>query len=718
MAERIPGKKRPRISAARGKLLFALGVMGVLFLVLIARLYYVSVQKGEEYTKKATSQWTRSVSLKAQRGDILDCNGTTLATSYTTYQVCINPQAIDDADRERIAYTLSTILEMDYDNVYAKVCKVKKQQVKLKNQVDKEIVTQLSSQQLGSGVSYYSDVKRDYPEGALLSQVIGFTDIDGNGQTGTELTFNSYLKGVDGKQITETDRDNNPIVGGEEYYVAAEAGGDVELTIDIGMNSILEGILEEAGTVNNAQHVMGVLLDVDTGAIKAVGTWPTYDPNNPPRSDAETLLELSKNRVVTDTYEPGSVFKVITLAAGLDSGQITLENTFKCDGALTVRGEEIHCWKKGGHGGQTLTQAAENSCNCAFMAMALRMGKEALYSYIYGFGLGTTTSSGLMGETSGTVTHIKYVRDADLARIGFGQSISATPMQMAMAVLAAINGGELLQPYYIQRITAKDGTVILENARTVVRRVISEQTSATVRQILTSVVENGSGKNAQIPGYSVGGKTGTSQKYEEDGTVSSTKLIASFVGFVPADDPKYLCLIVVDEPEVPQVYGSTVAAPFVQEVLMNAVSYFGVAPDKDTAAVTVPALIGMTVTDANKALKDLGLTATFVEGEESASVVRQSPAAGTQVVSGSSVILYTSWTTYGGQEETAPAMTKMPDIMGKNRANAYDALLKAGLVMDYDRAACAGVVTGVQYPEGTELAVGTTVTVTFTYTPK
>lgn len=717
MAERIAKLKRARMSPQKRKLLIALIVMIVLFGALIVRLYIVSIHNGEKYTEMASRQWSRSVSLRAQRGTLYDCNGTTLATSYTTYQVCVNPQAISDDDRERIALILSTVLEQDYEKVYAKVCNTKKQQIKLKDQVDKEIVTQLSSQQLGSGVSYYSDVKRDYPEGALLSQVLGFTDIDGNGQTGVELTYNSYLKGVDGKQITETDRDNNPIVGGEEYFVESEPGADAVFTIDIGMQSILEGILEEAGTVNNAKHTMGVLLEVETGAIKAVGTWPTFDPNSPPRSDAETLLEMSKNRVVTDTYEPGSVFKILTLSAALDTGTVTEDTTFKCDGELTVFGEGIHCWRRTGHGTQNLTKATETSCNCAYMSMALHLGKEQLYRYIYAFGMGETTSSALMGETSGEVMHIKYVRDADLARIGFGQSVSATPMQMAMAALAAINGGELLQPYFVESITAKDGTVLVEGKRTVVRRVISPETSARVRTILTSVVENGSGKNAQVPGYSVGGKTGTSQKYEEDGSVSSTRLIASFVGFVPADEPKYLCLLVVDEPEVPVVYGSTVAAPFVQEILMNAVSYFGIAPDKSTESVTVPELAGMTVDAAEDALDDADLTATFVEGEESASVVRQAPAAGSQVVKGSNVVLYTNWTTYGTAGEQEVKKTKMPKIMGMNRINAYDALLKAGLVMEYDRAACAGVVTGTQYAENTELDVGTTVSVQFTYTP-
>ncbi|MDD3401347.1 MAG: penicillin-binding transpeptidase domain-containing protein [Eubacteriales bacterium] len=706
-----------KISSSKKKLIVIFCVAMSLFLILIVRLFYVSVCNGEEYSQKAQKQWTLNTSLRAQRGEIIDRSGNVLASSYTTYQVCVNPRAVTEDNREHVAYLLSTILELDYDTVAAKVAKTEYQQIKIKDQVEKETVELLSAQQFKKGViSFYSDVKRSYREGQLFSQLLGFTNVDGVGQTGLELTYNSMLAGVDGRQIVETDRDNTPIVNGREEYIAPIAGNNLYLTVDTGLQGYLESACEQAATINNATNVQGILMNPSTGEILAIATYPSFDPNNPPRTDATVLLEMSKNRVVTDTYEPGSTFKIVTLAAALDSGTVSLTNTFRCNGYLTVRGERIKCWKSGGHGNQTLTEAAENSCNCAFMSMALNMGTDVFYDYIYKFGFDTATGSGLMGETSGTVTHRKYIVDTDLARIGFGQSVSTTTMQLAAAASAAINGGNLMQPYIIDRVEDVNGNIILQNSPVVVRRVISEQTSEQVRQILQSVVENGSGKNAQVVGYTVGGKTGTAQKYEEDGSVSKSKLIASFVGFAPASNPQYLCIIVVNEPQVPVVYGSTVAAPFVQMVLQNALTYGGVAPDSTKSSRVVPDLTNMSVQDAINALNDVDLKAVYMEDELSAFVTRQSPPAGSLVVKGSTVILYTSWTTARGEDEQIQYV-KMPDIIGKNRIDAFDALKKAGLVMDYEILQSQGVVSGTQYAEGTEIPYGSTVWVTFTYTP-
>ncbi len=714
-------KRRVKLSSAKKRLLISMVVLGIMFAALIGKLSYEVIVNGDSYAKKASMQWQSTTSIKADRGEIQDRDGNVLASSYTTYQVCANLQMITQDDRERVANTLAVLLDLDYDSVLAKLNKTSSagqllSQVKIKDQVEAETIQLFSAQQLTNELSYYADVKRTYSSGTLYSQLLGFTNTDGAGQTGLELTYNSYLAGTDGYQVTDTDRDGNTFAGSEEQYVAAIPGADLILTTDTRIENYLENALEEACTVNNAKYAMGLVMNPQTGEILAAAGYPCYDNDEPPRSDATALLELAKLRVATDTYEPGSIFKIITLASALESGAVTTSTHFNCKGSLTVAGDSIHCWKTAGHGNQTLTQAAENSCNCAFMSMALKIGTRAFYNYIYAFGFGDSTASGITGETSGSVTHIKYVREPDLARIGFGQSISCTALQLATAVSAAINGGELLKPYIVSQIVDQDGNILLQNGRTVVRRVISEETSATVRSILTSVVENGSGRNAQVYGYSVGGKTGTSQKYEDDGSVSSTKLIASFVGFAPADDPQYLCIIVVDEPQIPVVYGSTVAAPFVQMVLNSVLGDSGIAPDKNNEAVIVPDTTGLSVTDAAKLLRDSGLTATYMEDEASASVQRQAPAAGTVVVKGSDVILYTAWTTVRAEDETI-TYTTMPDIIGKTRLNAMDALIKAGLTMEYDRTQSAGVVTFTQYAEGTQLPVGTTVQVGFTYTP-
>ena len=721
-----PGRSsgRVRIAPQKRKLLIAMLIAGVAFLSVIGKLFDVSIIKGKDWTKKAMSQWTRVTSLKAERGRILDRNGTVLASSYTTYQVCLNPQNIQESDRERIAYILSTYLQMDYDRVMTKMTKTREKnkethervllsQVKLKDQVDKEVISKLNSMQLGSGVSYYSDVKRDYPESGYYAQLIGFTNIDGDGQTGVELTYNKYLAGEDGNQKTDTDRDNNPVPGGEEEYIESIPGADVILTTDTGFQGILENALQEACAINNAKSVTGILMDPMSGEILAIGTYPTFDSSNPPRSDAKTLLELSKNRMVTDTYEPGSTFKVVTLASALESGSVTTETRFKCDGSLTVKGEKIKCWKTGGHKEENLAEAVQNSCNPAFMSMALRMGVDTFYDYIFRFGFGEPTGSGVMGETSGTVTHKKYIRDADLARIGFGQSISCTGMQLISAFNACINGGDLLKPYIVSEIVDKSGNVLMKNERTVVRRVISPGTSETIRTLLRGVVEKGSGKNAQVPGYSVGGKTGTSQKYDEDGQVSSSKLVASFVGFAPVNNPQFSCLIIVDEPQVPQVYGSTVAAPFVQQVLAASLSYSGVAPDIDSSIATVPNVRGLTVEQANQALKDAGLTAIYIEAELQSTVANQSPAANTQVVRGSTVMLYSTGYSFFTELSEEAEIVEVPDVTGKDRIDALDALKKVGLIIDYDRHHCAGEVYYQDIMAGYKVPVGTVIHVQF-----
>lgn len=720
------GGQKVRIAPQKRKLLVAMLIAGVAFLLLVGKLFDVSIIKGKDWTNKAMSQWTRVTSLKAERGRILDRNGTVLASSYTTYQVCLNPQSIQVSDRERIAYILSTYLEMNYDTVYTKMTKTRPKdrknpdservlysQIKLKDQVDKEVISKLNSMQLGSGVSYYSDVKRDYPESGYYAQLIGFTNIDGDGQTGVELTYNKYLAGEDGYQKADTDRDNNPIPGGEEEYVPSIPGADVVLTVDTGYQGMLENALQEACIINNAKSVAGILMEPSTGAILAIGTYPTFDSTNPPRSDAKTLLELSKNRIVTDTYEPGSTFKVITLASALETGAVTTSTEFRCRGSLQVKGEKIKCWKTDGHGQETLAQAVANSCNPAFMSMALKMGVDTFYDYIFRFGFDEPTGSGVMGETSGKVTHKKYIRDADLARIGFGQSISCTGMQLMMAFNACINGGELLKPYVVSEIVDKSGNVLVKNEPTVVRRVISPGTSATIRSLLRGVVEKGSGKNAQVPGYSVGGKTGTSQKYDENGKISSSKLVASFIGFAPVENPRFVCLIIVDEPQVPQVYGSTVAAPFVQQVLAAALSYAGVTPDMDSSIATVPNIRGLTVRQAIEVLKDAGLTAIYLETELDSTIATQSPAANTQVVRGSPVMLYSTGYTFFSELDEEVEMVEVPDVYGKDRIDALDKLKKVGLIMDYDRQHCAGKVNYQDITPGFKVPVGTVIHVTF-----
>ena len=711
--------RRLRISRLRRKLWVASGLAVLLLLTLLVNLYYVSIVKGPEYARMAQRQWQSSLSLKAERGKILDRNGNVLAESYTTYQVCVNPRDItEEADRERIANILSTLLNVNYESIISKMTKVNPkdgkfyQQVKIKDQVESNIIAQLVTFQENRAISYYSDVKRNYPEGNLFGQLLGFTNVDGDGQTGVELSYNTVLSGVDGKQISETDRDGKEIPGGESSYIAPIAGATVQLTVDTGIEGFLQNALEEAARTNLAKYAYGIVMSPKTGEVYAVSSYPTINPNSPPRADAETLLDLSRQRMVTETYDPGSMFEVITLAAAIDSDTVNDSTSFKCGGSLSVLGEKIRCWRAKGHGKESVAQAVQSNCSAAFMSMALKMGTDRFYEYIYAFGMNDKTGVGLGGETTGKVTHRKYIRNTDLARIGFGQGISCTGMQMALAMCAAINGGEILKPYYVMDVTAADGSSLEHNEKTSVRNAISADTSARIRKYLTGVVDSGNGRNAAIPGYSIGGMTGSSQKYDDNGNLSETLMVASFAGFAPADDPEYLCMIIIDEPQVPVAYGRSVAAPYVQQVLRNVLTYFSVPTDRNENAVSVPDVRGMTVEQANIALKTAGLDAIYMETEKAAAVQRQSPSPGNMVVRGSPVILYTAWTTFQGEDKEIE-MTKVPKLMGRNRINAMDALTKAGLIMDYDRSKSMGTVTMAQYPEGTELPKGTTVHVEF-----
>lgn len=683
-----------------------------LFTLVAVFLFYISVIAGPERLKTALKQWTHTSSLTASRGEIVDCNGKVLATNGTVYQVVLWPKNITKGDEARVAQELATLFELDYETIYKKACNEKIGEYVVKRQVDAETITRLRSLKL-SGVGVLTDSKRYYPYGTLLSQVLGFTTRDNTGQSGLELLLDTYLTGKDGTIVTQTDSQGNTLPYTGEYNTEPIDGAKVVLTIDQVFQSYLESALEEAISVNNASNAQGIIMDVNTGAIKAISTKPDYDPNDPPRSSLDELAELSRNRLVTDAYEPGSTFKILTLASALDSGVCDVNSTYYCNGGYIVNNERIKCWKHAGHGEQDLTAATENSCNCCFMQLALSMGKETFYDYLYAFGLGEKTGDFFDGESSGIVTNEKYITDNDLARIGFGQSIAVTPIQLVSAVSAAVNGGNLYTPYIVEQIIEADGTVVDYGGSNYVRNVITEETSATVRKILQSVVDNGTGKNCQIEGYFVGGKTGTAQKYDEYGNISSGSYICSFIGFAPADDPQYVCLILVDEPKVGSIFGSTVAAPFVQRVLSQILPYAGIEPSHMSETVVIPDVIGMTMDEANKTLLAVGLEGIYECNE---TVTMQVPSAGQSVVKGSSVLLYTG---YEGVNETSePESTftvKVPNLIGMTPVKAYNALTELGLKMETNPSDPYGFVLEQSIVVGTEVEYGTTILLRFGY---
>ena len=700
--------KAPGISGKR-RLLLMLVFIAAIFFALIIRLFYIQVIQGPELQEKALSQWTRDTALSAKRGRILDSNGTVLAQSGTAYKILVWPQVIkqtEQLNRERIATELAELLNMDKDYVLERITS-NKQEIVLKRQVERDVVDQLSALKLGNGVGVAIDTKRYYPSSSLFSQLIGFTTVDGMGQEGLEKTYDKYLAGEDGRMITETDRKGNPLAYGSEEFIEPLDGYDLVLTTDSVVQSFLTSALEEALTINQASSAQGIVMNCKTGEIIAIATMPDYDPNSPPRDDLELLRELVKNRVVSDSYEPGSTFKIITLSSAIDSGAVDDSYSITCNGYHMVNGERIKCWRTRGHGTQNLTQVAENSCNPAFMDMALKMGTETFYDYIYAFGFGSTTGSGLTGESKGIVTHEKYIRENNLARIGFGQNIAVTPIQLVTAVSAAVNGGNLMQPYIVSKVVSQSGEVISNTEPTVVRRVISEESSAKVREILESVVENGSGKNARIAGYRVGGKTGTAQKYDESGA-SSSKLIASFIGFAPADDSEYVVLILVDEPQVGTIFGSTVAAPFVKTVLEETLQHYGYLPETREELVEVPSVIGYSTAEARDILRNVGLDAIF---QASDAVIQQIPHAGEKVQKDTGILLYTAQTT--AEPDSAAETVKVPDLTGLTRIQAYDKLAEAGLNLVIEPEDQAGTVILQKPAAGTEVEPGSEVRADF-----
>ena len=695
----------------KARLMHTLIAYAVFFLLLTGFLFVIQVILGPKLQRSALGQWTRTTVIAADRGEILDRSGKVLATNGNVYKVVVWPKNIPESDRERTAAELSKLLGMDYETVLKRCSSTQYQEIVLKRQIDSATRDAVNALKLGSGVGTAADSKRYYPMGTLFSQVLGFTNVDNVGQAGLELSLNEYLAGKDGKRIAETDSSGNLLAYGQTELIDPVNGLQVRLTCDSIIEGYLENALKEALEVNNAKRAMGIVMDCTNGAILALSSQPDYDPNSPPRSDLELLAELSRDRIVTDVYEPGSTFKIITLAAALDSGAVTMNSHFSCSGGSIVNGETIHCWKHAGHGDQDLTNTAENSCNCAFLNMALSMGKETFYDYIYAFGLGKSTGSGLIGEASGIVTHQKYVTDNDLARIGFGQSIAVTPIQLASAVCAAVNGGELFQPYIVDSMLDDSGNVIFKAETAPVRRVISEESSALVRKVLQSVVDNGTGKNCRIEGYKVGGKTGTAQKYDEYGRVDQGKYICSFIGFAPADNPRFVCLIIVDEPDVDQIFGSTVAAPFVKNVLEDLLHYMNVRPTEASDTVDVPKLIGLTTEEAAAKLEELGLYAVC---QSEGAVLAQVPAAGERVPKGFQVLLYTGENA-DDTSEYGKEYVEMPDLKGYTPLQAYDALTSLGLIMISDDEDPSGWAYIQSVDPGVIVEKGTTIKVNFSF---
>lgn len=541
-----------------------------IFCIIAARLLYVQIFWGADLKLRAADQWNREIPVIAARGIISDRNGTVLAGNRTTYSVFIRPNAVKNA--EETATVLSGLFSVDPQTILKKIKDGKVSEVTVARQVEKEAIEKMIAYGL-DGVYYSRDNSRQYAFNDALCQVLGFTSSDGLGISGLEKYYNTILGGTDGEITYTTDivgiETENPVV----VYREAKAGDEIRLTIDMDIQLAAENAMQNVYNTSKAKSVSCVVMNPQNFDILAMVNYPSYDLNDIPRDDNELLNSRSRNTIVSDIYEPGSTFKVVTAAANIEEylrgNAKAFSNSYVYNGSRTrtVDGTKIKCWadhSNGRHQNQTLAEALNNSCNPCFTDIALSLGSKTFYDYLGAFGFGNVTGLDFNGEALGMLVPETAVRDCDLARIGFGQTVAVTGIQLACAVAAAVNGGNYYVPRLLKSVVSADGKTVSENPTLLKNKAISEQASSILRGMLEGVVKEGSGKHAYIDGYKVGGKTGTAQKYE-DGHVASGKYVSSFAGFFPASNPEYLALIIVDEPQG-TYYGSAVAAPVAKEI--------------------------------------------------------------------------------------------------------------------------------------------------------
>ncbi len=553
-----------------------------IFFIIFARFFYIQVVWGGELVYRATDQWNREIPVVAARGKITDTNGQLLAGNLLTYSVFARPNAI--VNPEYSATVIAGSLGIDAAEVLEKISSGKVSEITLARQVEKEKVEKLASYDI-AGVYYAKDNTRVYSYGDALCQVLGFTANDGTGLSGLEKYYENVLSGANGEISFTTDIVGVQTEDCQIVYTEATAGSEIRLTIDIDIQLAAEEAMKSVYLSSGAKRVSCVVLDPRNFEVLSMVNYPSYDLNDVPRDDMETLNSLTRNGLISDIYEPGSTFKVITAAANIEeylkgnSSAFSPSYVFNGSRTRSVDGTKIKCWSdhsNGKHSNQTLAEALNNSCNPCFTDMALALGKDTFYSYLSALSLGNVTGIDFSGEALGMLVPKSLVRDCDLARIGFGQTVAVTGLQLACATAALVNGGNYYVPHLVKSVISSDGKTV-ENIPTVLKqKVISEKASSMLTEMLEGVVSEGSGKKAFIEGYKVGGKTGTAQKYE-DGHIAQGKYVSSFVGFFPSNAPKYLALIVVDEPQG-TYYGSAVAAPVAKEIFEDIIAIKNIKP--------------------------------------------------------------------------------------------------------------------------------------------
>ncbi len=612
--------------------------------MVIIKVFYIQVFSYNKLKNLSDDLYSRKLPLAADRGQILDRNGKVLATNITTTSLVVVPRQIED--KEKVAKDLADILGVSYDDMYEHINK--KTSIERVHpegrQLSYEIAEKIEALNY-DGVYLLKESKRYYPYDELLSHTLGYVGIDNQGLSGIELEYDSYLTGENGSIKYFSDGKGNRLKTAE-VYEAPTPGVTVQLTIDLDLQLAVENELNNIMSKYTPENALIVVQNPKTGEILAMGSRPAFDSNNYKKYSIDVI---NRNLPIWKTYEPGSTFKIITLAASLEEKTVDLfKDTFTDPGAITVEGATLHCWKAGGHGTQTYLQVVENSCNPGFVNLGLKLGTDRLMKYIKDFGFGTKTGIDLNGETSGILFKEENMGLVETATTAFGQGISVTPIQQTTAVSAAINGGKLYKPYIVKSLIETNTNTVLDVTKpTLIRSVISEDTSSLVRYALENVVANGSGKNAYIENYRIGGKTGTAQKVI-NGTYSASSYILSFMGFLPADDPELVVYVAIDGPHNVVQYGGTASAPVAKNIMKTAIELYDIKPSKegmpreytwlDQKYVVLPDVTGKSLEEAKKILKGFKLTYSG-EGD---TIYYQTPKGGTYVKENGAIMLMLS----------------------------------------------------------------------------
>ena len=757
-------KGRPRDGAPNRMMLrrtlFLLSVCGAAaFVVLAARLYYLQIVRHDELEARAIAQQVRETTVSAPRGTIYDTKGEVLAMSAGVDTIYLSPAEIaqNNEDAGAIAAGLAEILGLDYDAVYAKTQNTRSWYEVVARKVEEDVATavrEFKEEGGYTGIKLEADTKRYYPNGSLAAHVIGFVGTDNTGLGGIEAKYDKALSGTNGYVMRSTTAAGTDMLytSWEDYFDAVP-GSDMVLTIDAGIQYYVEKHLAQAVEDYDIQNgAAAICMEVDTGAILAMASLGNFDLNDYQTISGEAMAEIDaaasgdaeraeliaaaqqlqwRNKAISDTYEPGSTFKIITLAMALEEGVVDMNSSFYCGGSTSVLGRNtpVRCWKSGGHGSQTLTQAVQHSCNVAFVNIGQRIGEERFYDYAEAFGFFERTgdsSAQLTGTTGidlgGESGSIWWSEDvfcnpenlSQLAAASFGQTFNITPLQLITAVSACVNGGYLMQPYLVQSTTSPDGTVT-EHDSTPVRQVISEETSAKVRRILEQVVGDnteGTGRNAYVAGYRIGGKTGTSTKTTEE-IAGNKEYIVSFIGFAPADDPQIALLVLLDNPSSESgiyVSGGQMAAPVVGKMMADILPYLGLEPEYSDSELqtmdrAVPDVMGLSIAEAQSKLAESGLSCRVIGS--GGAVTSQLPAANSVIASGSEVLLYADAAPAGGGS--------VPNLNGMTYSQAREALAAMGLFIGSDSSVTDAdnqLVSGQDIRAGTSAQAGTVITVT------